>query len=134
MFADGGFTDHFLTMTTQHITGKLWKINQWMMSAFFVCLIPWGTWVTTSIIKANEFRTNADLAKAIDIVSLRAEIAGVIAGLPPEEWKKKILSLEEQNRLSGIQAARIEALLLDVRERVIRLDEQHRASDKTSSP
>ena len=118
--------------TTQKATGKLFSLNQWLMPLLTLFVGPFVFWAFTHI-RDLEDKSNGH-ASLVDVLKLRAEIDLVIAGLPPTEWKERIVKLEESDVLTTVSMTKIEAMLIDIRERVIRLDEQHRANPKKPTP
>lgn len=121
------------------ITEKLWTLNQWLLPLMVTYIVAFSVWVVTGIFDLREraslvesMERNENHAPASEIITLRSEFSAAIAKLPPEEWKKRIIATEDAIRSSAVQNARFETLLMDVRERVIRIDEQHkiRSADK----
>lgn len=119
--------------TIQKTTGKLWSLNQWLVPLLTLCILPWGTWATIQIyanrerivvIEANE--ALEDHVHLGEFGAFQREVASEISKLPPADWRKRIEVLEATRVTDSISLAKIQTSLEDIRERVIRLDEQHR--------
>jgi len=110
----------------QRLETHLYHFNKWLLPAITAFLFPFVLWINKAVHENSQDHLAMVQVIEKSDAKLRAEIDAKIASQPPPEWKARIIALETSSIARGEQMARFEIMLIDVRERVIRLDEDRK--------
>ena len=127
-------------MASINDTAKLFCFNQRVTALFNVVFLPFACWIvvnvfahTAAIAEIQKSESTENHATPESVAALRSDIAAIIATLPPAEWKKRIVGLEENRNVEAITLAKIETTLEDIKDRVIALDDLHRKNKQANA-
>ena len=122
---------------TQKATNKLFQWSPWLLTFVTVYLVPFSLWVGTSILRLQGDEATEDHMTRKEAVTMGSDITEHFNehfnNLPPEEWKERIMQLEESRMSESIALAKIQTSLEDIKSRVIALDMLHREKMKEAS-
>jgi len=107
--------------------------NRWLLPILTLVMIPFVLWCNNAVNQNTQFHLQLVETLKNNTLAIRYEMDSKIAALPPAEWKARIIALENVTIARGEQFVRLESMLLDVKERVTRLDDARKSSPTNRS-
>lgn len=75
---------------------KLLKVGLVFVPIFAVSITGYLTWLTREVLAQSQFRESGGYATPKEVAAVKEELKDEIAKLPSEDWKRRIIRVEEK--------------------------------------